>query len=159
MTTPDADLIEAVTRGQLDALHQIWDRYARAVHWICAVHGSDGPVAHAHVVASFLRLWTEPLTAVRARSVPEHLTATARGLCRLTNPSAADSRPTRQRIDRLADVELASVALLFSGEFRVDEAVRILGCTPSDLGNSLRAVLATDSHPGRRGLFKMREVV
>ena len=148
-TTTDSDLIEAVARGQVEALHEIWERYSGAVNWVCAVYEPDARAAYGHLVATFLALWTNPLAALRARSVPEHLTAIARRACRTTRPEASDSRATRKRIECLDDVQLTSVALLFSGEFRVDDAIHILGCSQSALGHSLRTLLATDSR--RRG--------
>jgi hypothetical protein len=148
-TTTDPDLIEAVARGQVEALHELWERYSGAVHWVCAVYEPDARTAYGHLVATFLALWTNPLADLRARSVPEQLTAFARSACRTTRPEASDSRATRQRIDRLDDVQLTSVALLFSGEFRVDDAIDILGCSQSVLGHSLRTLLVSDAR--RRG--------
>jgi hypothetical protein len=152
LSTPDADLLEAVARGRVGALRVIWDRYSVAVHWVCAVHETDAAVAHADLEATFFALWTNPLSALRARSLPEHLTAIARrrrGSMGSVSGSAA-ARATRSRISGLTDVQLASVALLFSGEFSADDAIGVAGCSQADLAHSLRTVLATDVKQRRR---------
>jgi hypothetical protein len=152
-STADVDLIEAVARGRVSALRVIWDRYSVAVHWVCAVHETDAAVAHADLEATFFALWTNPLSALRARSLPEHLTAIAR---RRRDPTGSVSessavRATRSRISGLTDVQLTSVALLFSGEYSADDAIGVAKCSQAELAHSLRTVLANDVKQRRRG--------
>jgi hypothetical protein len=60
------------------------------------------------------------------------------------------ARATRSRISGLTDVQLTSVALLFSGEYSADDAIGVAGCSQAELAHSLRTVLGNDVKQRRR---------
>ena len=133
--TTDAMLLEGVAQQHPDALRKIWDRYAAVVHWLSVLYERDAERAAEHVHDVFFELWSSPLAALRARSLPEHLTsAMRRRRAASESAQARPRRPTIGRLDRLTNTELTSVALLFAGDLSADEILDLLGCTRADLG-------------------------
>jgi RNA polymerase sigma-70 factor (ECF subfamily) len=161
----DRDLLDRLSRGDVQALGGLYDRYAAPVYHLALAQTGDAEEAQDLLQETFLALWERGAAAARIRAPRAYLLSVAHRLAtrrrgRRTREALPLEDPPGETGDGLGDLRVQQALTALPPEQAAVVALKVWhDLTFAEIGAALRISPHTAASRYRYGLDKLRQTL